>query len=220
MRNWMVLAAVMMSSVMGYAAENIHGDLFTYENKHASFTVIVPASEYTSMSMQIVYSTPTAGNVPFYNTDVDLTNNTIYEAGHTLATGLPVLLATAPATGLNPLTSGTTYFAIKINDNLIQLATTYAQAVSRDPIDILAAPAGSWTLIPTALSLGSAAILFHASNDGTNYSLLSSSVTLSSNVNGSQVFDFGQFAYRLLRLTFNGPSSGAIRLRAYLNARK
>jgi len=221
MKKLLVLMAVSMAAGMSHAVEGVYGDLFPYENKHSSFTVEVDAGKLDRFSIQTVFSTPTVANVPFTNAAVDVANNTIYAPSHGLGNAQQVHLATAPATAPSPLTTGTTYFAVVISDNLIQLATTYAQAVAGDEIDLLTAGSGSWTLRQTALSLGSSGYVWTGSNDRTNWTTVTaSSQALTSMALGTRLHDFGEYAYRYLRFTFNGPASGVIRLRAYLNGKR
>jgi hypothetical protein len=224
-----IAVALLVMASCGYAvAEGAAYDLFPYENQHSSRTINVEVSHFKSFSVQVVYSTPTVADVRFSLSDVSTGNNTIYSAGHGLATAQPVLLATAPAAAPQPLTTGTTYFAVRVSDNLISLCTTYAQAVSRDLIDITTTGSGAWTLKPTPLALGSAGILWYGSNDGVNFAAIAakdftvttSTIALTTMSAGHRMFDFGEFPYRYLRVLFNGPASGVIKLRALLFGRE
>lgn len=209
------------------AVEPVLGDLFPYENRHSSATFDLDTNGLERLSIQLVYSTPTVADVSFYGaTDVDTAANTITKS-HTFATGMKVLLATAAATAPEPLTTGTTYFVVKISDSLLQLATTYAQAATGDEIDILGTSATAMTLRPLALSLSNAGILWYGSNDGANWDAVNANgltvnqstqaLTSMGIYDGARLLDWSTYPYRFLRLTFNGPASGVMKLRAFLN---
>lgn len=215
----------------GFAAKAFQGDLFPYEFKHSSFTVEVNTEQLDRFSIQVVASTESISSESFNGGHVSVGDDTItVSTGNKIGQGMPVLLSVQGVAAPSPLATGTTYFAVRISDSLLKLATTYAQAVSRDTIDILTNPGGSWTLIPRALNTGAAGYLWYASNDGTNWTQVAS---VGSTVNGStqslvsmgssstnaRIFDWGEFAYKYLRFTFNGPSLGAIKLRAFIFGR-
>lgn len=222
------LALIALMSTTARAASGLTADLFNFENKTSSFTVDVNTERLSRMSIQVVYSTPTLVDVNFGNAAISTIDDTIQSTAHGLATAEAVLLASAPATAPSPLATGTTYYVIKVTDNLVKLATTYAQAVSNTPIDILTAPAGAWTLKVVPLSLGTAGYTWQASNDQTNWvsvessgnSVGASSQTLTAMGVGTRLYDWSTFAYRYLRFTFNGPISGVIRLRALLSGKE
>jgi len=180
-------------------------------------------------SVQVVYSTPPAfGNTVFTEDAIDILNDTIVvSTGY--ATGMPILLQNSGATAPSPLSKGTTYYAIKITDTMIQLATTYAQAIILEKIDLLSAVAGTRTLVPQALSLSAdAGFRWYGSNDGetwtgvaaSGFTVATSTQTLSAMGAGTRLLDWGEYAYRWLRFEFRGPAAGVIKLRAYLNGKK
>lgn len=167
----------------------------------------------------------TSGGFPGGPTsDVDLANDLINKTNHGLTTGLKVLLVTTAGTIPTGLTTGTTYFAIKLNENQYALATTSTTAVAGTKIDLTGVTDNSTTDVrPLALSLaGSNGFFWQASNDNTNFSSLStvtfSSVTYSAA--GNSVWDFAEFDYKYLRVNFTGPTSGGIALSVKLYGRK
>ena len=84
------------------------------------------------------------GPIVFGNGDVDVVNNTIRLTGHGLKTTDPIRYTnglTAPA----PLNSGTTYYAVFVDENIVKLATTAANATNGITIDITSVGAGSFT---------------------------------------------------------------------------
>ena len=197
-----------------------HGELFTFENKHSSFTLEVDTAKLSRFSVQVTYSTETISAVTIKSAGVSLADNVVTVSTNNFGQGMPALLTgTAPP---GPLTANTTYFMVKVSDTLLAFATTYAQAVSRDTINLLTNTGGSWTVTPLALSLGSAGYVWTASNDGDNWVTVGSSQALTalSATPASRLHDWGEYAYRFLRFTFSGPASGAIKLRAYLSGRK
>lgn len=224
----LIVALFALLSVSQVHAVGVTGDLFAFENKASSFTAEVDATKLNRFSIEVVYSTPVVNDVTFQNTAISLADDTIYAPSHGLATGQPVLLATAPVTAPSGLTTGTTYFVTKINTDLIKLSTTYALSTSTSQIDITSAPGGVWTLKLLPLDLSNSGFLWYGSNDGTNWAQVSSvgstvalsTQTLTTIGTGYRLFDWGEFAYRFLRFTFNGPAAGVIRIRALLHGKE
>lgn len=149
------------------------------------------------------------GTVP----DIDLDADTFAETNHGLTTGLQVRYDTTSGTAPGGLVTGTTYYAVKVSENVYKLATSSTNAVAGSVIDITTLPTSDsvYTMTPRALVVGSAGFYWQASNDGTNFSNLSiSSVTYSSA--GNTLWDLGSFPYRYLRMVFTGPTAGGISL--------
>ncbi len=167
----------------------------------------------------------TSGGLPGGPTsDVDLTNDLINKTSHGFTTGLKVLLVTTAGTAPTGLTTGTTYFAIKLNENQYALATTSTTAAAGTKIDITGVTDNATTdARPLALAtLAGNGFYWQASNDNSNFSSLStvtySSVTYSTA--GNAVWDFGEFPYKYLRVNFTGPTSGGIALSVKIYGRK
>lgn len=162
-----------------------------------------------------------------YDSDVNILTDVITKTSHGLTTGLQVLLSTAagnlPPTGL---ISGTTYFAIKLNENQYALATTQNNAIAGTKIDITDITPGSVaSMYPTPLSLGAGnGFYWSFSNDGVNFTTSTavntniSSVTYSAS--GSSVWDFGNFNYKYIAVNFLKPTAGAIALTIRLFGKK
>lgn len=184
----------------------------------------------TSVNSYIIESSSAAALLPSNNTfsggqdtDVSLTADSISETSHGFTTGLRVLMATSSGTAPTGLTTGTTYFVIKIDDNSYKLATTANNAAAGTAVDITAQAGGAWVSVgPLALAVGSSAAKWQASNDGTNFTDLSvSSVTTSSvSSGGNQIWDFSTYGYRYLRFNFVGPTSGGVNLGIKLHGKK
>jgi hypothetical protein len=230
MKRLLAASFLLLASGMAHGAEAVYGDLFPYENKASSFTLDVDMLNYDRASIQVVYSTPTINDASIDSTRINTADDTIYVGSHGYATALPVLLSTAGQISPNPLKTGTTYYVVKVTDNLIKLATTYSQATSNDPINILATSSMTLTLRPVPLNLNSAGFLWYGSNDGANWvgvSAVGFTVATSTQQlaamganGGARLLDWGEFAYRYLRFDFKGPASGIIKLRAYINAKR
>jgi len=74
---------------------------------------------------------------------VDTDTEIITMAGHGLATGEAVVYSNGGGTDIGSLVDGTTYFAIVIDENTIQLAATEADAEAETPVFIDLTSAGS-----------------------------------------------------------------------------
>lgn len=229
MKKLLLFLSLLLTAGSVHALDSVSGDLFAYENKASSFTVDVDASKLDRFSIEVIYSTEAVIDVPFGGSAISTLTDAITVSTNGIATGTRVLLATAAVTAPQPLATGTTYFAVKVSDTLLKLATTYAQAVSRDTIDIIGIPVATqtYTLRVLPYSPGSAGFSWSASNDGVNYvgvavvggasvAVSTQALTALSPTVSARLFDWGEFAYKYLRFTFAGPTDGAIKLRAYL----
>lgn len=77
----------------------------------------------------------------FVNTDVSVGDDTITVIGHGWATGTAISIA---GLGMpNPLVSGTVYYVIKDDDDTIQVAATFDDAIANTPIDLTTAGSGA-----------------------------------------------------------------------------
>lgn len=161
--------------------------------------------------------------------DVDLTNDIITKASHGFTTGLRVLLATTVGTAPTGLTTGTTYYAIKVNDDRYKLATSSTNAVAGTAVDITAVTNNSTANVtPLALSLAAGnGFYWEASNNGTNFTTLTgvsiNGVTNSSftySAAGNSIWDFGQLGYKYLRINFTPPTAGGITLNLKIYGKK
>lgn len=82
----------------------------------------------------------------FTNSDVNTTDNTItFASNHGLATGDKVVYdGSAAVSDVGSVTTGTTYYAIRVNDTVIKLATTKENATDGQ-VHALSAPGGAGT---------------------------------------------------------------------------
>lgn len=181
--------------------------------------VTLNALETGQSAFNIYTSTPSffgisAGFPGGATSDISIVTDIITKTGHGLTTALPVLVATS-GTNVAPtgLFGGTTYYAIKINDNKYALATSQANAIAGTKIDLTGITNEAVaSLFPVPLSLAAGnGFYWQASNDGTNFSTLSiASVTYSAA--GTTVWDFGVFNYKYIAVNFLKPTNGAIQL--------
>ena len=143
--------------------------------------------------------------------------------GHGFGTGLNLLYSTSTNRAISGLTWGTTYYAIWIDSNNIQLASSYANATAATPVPVnitvqlSSATAGTYNLTPLTIT-GAPSYSWQVSNDGTNYVTYTSSGGIyNMNVTDTYgVYDFTDFAYRWLRLNAIGPLTGAVKLDTWL----
>lgn len=215
-RKSLVLSMMLVGLVCAKARSAQTADMFAFQNFSSSFTADADTSGLNRFSVQVNFSTPAVNDAQIGYTDIDTTNDTIFEPSYGFGVGQPVLLATMTAISPTPLVTGTTYYVIRITDNLLKLATTYAQASSGDAIDILSVSTGAWTLRPLPYSAGTVGFFWSASNDAANWTIVNSSQSLVTIGSGYRLFDFGEFPYRFLRFDFRGPNAGVVRLRALL----
>lgn len=104
------------------------------------YNILNPGVGYTNCNIQ-VFDARTS--ITFdADADVDVSGNLITLPAHQLITGSAVTYDAAGGTSIGGLTSGTVYYAIKIDSNSIRLATTFKRASSNTPIDITADGSG------------------------------------------------------------------------------
>lgn len=148
--------------------------------------------------------------------DIDITDNYFNVETHELTTGLRVRYDTVSGTAPGGLTTGTTYYAIKISNDIYQLATSSTNAVAGTEIDITSLPTsgGSYSITPEALSIGSANFRWEGSNDNSNWTDLGlpSVNTVDLEAGGTNIWDLSPFNFKYIRLNFVGPTSGGVSL--------
>lgn len=154
--------------------------------------------------------------------DVDVSNDLFSETAHGLTTGYGVRYDTTSGSAPGGLTTGTTYFAIKFNEDKYKLASSSNNAIAGTAINITSTPTGlsSYTMTPATFTAGSAGFYWEVSNDNTNWTRLTvnstdlsmSSVTYSVAGATNKMWDFGALAYKYLRMNFAKPTTGGISL--------
>lgn len=148
-------------------------------------------------------------------------------AKHGFVTGQAVLFATVSGTAPTGLTTGTTYYVAKVNDNQFAFATTTTTAVAGTKINITALTgSGSFTVTPLAFSAisgtsNNTGLKWQASNDNAtwtdltatqfNITVASVTYTTGSTTPASTQWDFGAIGFRFLRLVIRAPNgAGAL----------
>lgn len=174
-------------------------------------TALKPGRNYYSVKSSTTGFTTSGFNLGA-DTNIDIDSDVFTKASHGFTTGLRVLYATVSGTAPGGLTTGTTYFAIKLNEDTYQLATSSTNALAGTDIDITSLPttSSSYSLSPLALAvLAGNGFKWQGSNDGTNFSDLAiASVTYSAA--GNALWDLDEYAYKYLRMVFTAPTSGGI----------
>ncbi len=160
----------------------------------------------------ITKSVTTAGTSAAVNTTTDV----ITKTAHGQVTGAKVALTTAGTlpTGL----SATTYYVIKLTADTFQLASSLANAAAGTAVDITTPGFGTHTITPALLVTTGAVAKLQVSNDGTNFTDVTSA-TVTITAAGSVVWIFGvqstgqPFRSKIVRLLFT-PTTGSVTLSA------
>ena len=98
----------------------------------------------TSYRLQLPFAaSPRA--VVFASSAVSTTEDTVTATGHGLITGMPFVY-TAAGTKITELASGSTYYAIVVNEDLLQFATTSNAAIAGTAINFTGAGSGNHTI--------------------------------------------------------------------------
>lgn len=136
--------------------------------------------------------------------------------GHGMSLALPVLYSGTPAIG--GLTSQTTYYAIPVTANALELASSKSNALLGIGIPVTSTntqtSAHSYSLSPLGIT-GTPSFKWQVSNDNTNWNDLAvSSVTVSSYSNpaATTIWSFGYIGTRFLRLNVIAPATGGLAL--------
>ncbi len=149
-------------------------------------------------------------------------------ASHGYTTGVPLLLtgSTVPA----PLVTATTYYAIAVDANDIELALTSTGAVAGTYITLTSSSTTgphTTTLTPLAIT-GTASFKWQASNDCVTYqdfTTTAGGVSVSSVTFGSPYtafvtnWDFGPVNFQCIRAAVVGPTTGAVNLQIRVNGK-
>ena len=153
----------------------------------------------------------TGGAASAYSTGSPL----IHAVAHGLTTGMKVLYGQGIAT-LAPLIDQTTYFAIRIDDDNVELASTSANAIAGTAIILTGTPSASatYTLAPPAIA-GNTSLLWQVSNDGITYTDMAgqSTTTISTYGSASTTWDLGLISNTYFQLKVTAPTSGGVKLK-------
>lgn len=178
----------------------------------------------SSTPSQISVSHPTF--VGGLNSAYTINSPNLFIPSHGYSTGTQLLLtgATQPA----PLAAGTTYFAILVDANDIDLATSLANAKAGTFITFTSSTTTgphTSTLTPLAMT-GTPGLQWQVSNDCVNYTNLtttslgiavSSLSIVSPYTAGVTTWDLGPVNYQCLQAAVAGPSAGGLAIKVNIN---
>jgi len=176
-------------------------------------------------------STPalTVGAAQFFggvNTAEFISSSTFYIPSHGLASGAEVYWSTGSGVGITPLVYGTTYYAIALDANDVQLALTSTGAIAGSYITLTSSSTTgphNFTLNPLPVT-GAINFSWQQSDDGVNWSTMTvtaANVTVAAtNVAtpwspGTSFWDFGTINTHYLRLWIAGPLTGQEKVSVY-----
>ncbi len=119
---------------------------------------------------------------------VSTTADTITIASHGMVTGAKIALTTAGTlpTGV----TATTYWMIKVDANTLKFASSLANAAAGTAVDLTTPGIGTHTLTPALLVTTGAVAKLQVSNDGTNFTDVTSA-TVTITTAGSSMWIFG-----------------------------
>ncbi len=183
-----------------YNARLIEKDLLSAIGDTSSGNVIVDltgASKYSCQAIYDVTANPSAAVIATANitTSSDPTHpSQFHKAGHGFVTGLKVQATTAGTLAV-PLVVSTDYYAIKIDADYFQLASSLANALAGTPIAITNIGVTSTTLTAVALS---ASVTFQKSNDQINWIDVQTATAIT--VDGAVIIEVANVSYRYLNV--------------------
>lgn len=178
----------------------------------------------TRASVVVTYSSNSYSATSFSTNSITMGSANLTVASHGYVVGLPVVLSTSAGIVPGPLAGYTTYYAIPVSANVVQLATTSAQAIAGDPIILLSSTTSgtqTYDLTPIPIT-GSPSFTFKGSNDNVALvDLAISSATAGLYTFGGVSFgrDLGDFNYRYLRLDVTAPTAGALNIKAVIHTK-
>lgn len=208
-----------LSSIM--AASSTGNVVFT------TSTAVGTLSNYTLISStptDLVLSHPTL--VGGQNASFTINSPVIFIPSHRYSTGLPLVLSgSAPPA---PLVANTTYFAIAVDANDIDLATSLANAKAGTFITLTSSSTTGphTTTLTPQVTTGTMGLQWQVSNDCvnyTNYTTTSLGVAVSSlsfaspYTAGSTTWDLGPVNFQCIQAATTGPSTGAWALQVKVN---
>jgi len=220
------------ASVTATAADLCHAISATNTDTAAISTCTATAGVVdvvSRLSNGVVYSLATSspalvsigGNIGgSIATEYSASANTITKTNR-FSLALPVLYGQG-TNAISGLTNAATYYVIPVTEpSVFKLALTSTGAVAGDAINftvqLASTAASTYTLAPVAIT-GSPAFIWQFSNDDSKYITYASTGGISDlNVTETtNVYDFGDFNYRYLRMNVTAPTAGAVLLKANL----
>ena len=216
-----IAAAINASSALNtlVAAANVAGVVTT------TSTAVGIASNYSLSALpsaSLVVSHPSY--VGGLNSAYTINTGAINIPGHGLATGYGVVFSTPAGAGITPLVNGTTYFAIALDPNNIELATNLSNATAGTFITLTSSSTSgphTFTLTPQAFT-GTASMAWYGSVDCVNWnpvSVSSLTITSPSSTPAATLWDFGRINYTCLQLDVIAPTQGGLNLAVKVNGK-
>lgn len=193
-----VLAGVATSSV-------------TVQSKKVNGSYNFPMTTSNSAAISVLHPTMIGAASASYA----LGSKNITIPAHGYTTALPLLYGIGSAAAISGLTDQTTYYAIPVDANTLQLASSSGNAQAGTGIVLASsstlAAAKTYSLAPLAFVAGSTGFKWQVSNDGTTWTDLAvTSITYSTP--GSYSWAFGPVGFTYLGLNVTGPTSGGLSL--------
>ncbi len=176
--------------------------------------VVTAPTVYSKAGAAGTGSITKAVTTPGTSAAVNTTTNVITKAAHGQVTGAKVALTSAGTlpTGL----SATNYWIIKVDADTFKLAESLVLAEAGTAVDITTPGIGTHTITPTTLLTTGAVAKLQVSNNGTNFTDVTSA-TVTITAAGSTMWIFGvqstgqPFRSKVVRLLFT-PTTGSVTL--------
>jgi hypothetical protein len=227
-RDWNAGASASASATAIAAAINANTYLSSFLHAQAIGSVVTATSTYagTAYNFSLAVSTPalTAFNANMYGGTTPswtLGGKTIAVPNHGWATGLALLYTKGGGNAvIGGLTDQTTYYAIVVDANDVQLASSLSNATAGTAITLTSSSTlvtpQLYTLAPLAFAAGSAGFQWQGSADGVNWTNLGlSSASYSAAQSGViswTITPTTLAAYQYLGFSITGPTSGALNI--------
>ena len=225
MKNILGLMAVIILAVnVGYAADasfvrvggankTTNGTLANEGGLTYTRNYYVSPGSYDAdkISSVMTMSSVTFSNVTFSTNAYTSGSGNISITAHGLTMGVPVSITGNPGNVPPPLVTGTTYFAIPVSANVVQLATTAVKSQASDFIIMGSSKptdgTQTYTLHPSSQAVCLATFTFYGSNDGDRFFTITSSAPA---VYGGGIwdYDFSSYNYTTLKLGITIPATG------------
>ena len=217
-------ANAVTSLIVGASTSSVAGStgkvtLWSLKNGVNAYALAVSTTGMTLSS-----STMLGGTDPY----VILNSSSIYLPAHGFVTSLAVLYSTASSNAPGPLVTGTTYYiGAGSGTNFVYLSTTAALSQTGTYLMINSTTTqhtkNTFTLTPLSMTGAAPIYTWQSSNDGVNFATNSTggAVTISTAAGTTDtLLDFSNYNYKLLRLSFTAPTTGAIKIQSILNIKQ
>lgn len=146
------------------------------------------------------------------DSEVDVADSELLIPSHGFSTGFKIRLTTT-GTLPAPLMTATDYFVIKVDDNVIKLASSLSNALAGTAIELEDEGSDSAVNTVTGVALAGASVTFQKSNDRTNWINIDSATSIT--VDGSVMIHQPNVSYRYFRAV-KALTSGQVDLKVYV----